>query len=367
MIARSRGWSSRRSFASYKPEKKSHRMKLREDKYDAMSRSIVGKLRKIDTEFDIFRDVYKVLDLGYSPGNWITYSKDRLSQIHNLNDTNFSKKCHILGFDLLNTTPPPAVSTIQGNIYSKLLHKSVLNHFIEIGLRKFEQSDEFDSYFVKEMLEVENDKNVEKLVDSGSDDVTLSMGKLTLSDKGSSNLMRNLSFKENKAKNEKILVSLSEGELSYLSEDQQDQFHRNKLQILGDISYKPELVLSDLSLQLPQMNGYFNSTFTRPFTRFNSLKSLNKPITDATAASFDLNDAALMLTCSVLKPGGTFVTRLASVPRNTPEIELFRSKLKKVFNKVNLVLGSDGDITEEVFFIAREKKDDEEYKVNELF
>lgn len=321
------------------------------------------KLHRLDQEFDLFKGVHKVLDLGYVPGNWSSYTKYKLCLLHNLNDTDFNKKCHILGFDVLFGTPPEGISSIQGNIYSKLLQKNILNHFKEIALRKYEQGDHNDSYFVKEMKEYQLDREIEELTEKEKDE-SEEVNVSEVSDKlAEMELAENT--KEADDSIEDMTLGLTNLSLVDLSEKQQQKFHQRRKQVLQNLQYKPDLILADLCTPFMQQTGFFNNTNTRPYTRFNTREALNKPIVDPPKASIDLNDAALHMACNVLKPTGTFVTRLAKADILDPEVKLYENRLKKVFNNVNQRNGTAG--TTEVFFVAKDKKTDDEFDIDTLF
>jgi 23S rRNA (uridine2552-2'-O)-methyltransferase len=295
-----------------------------------------SKLYRIDKEFNIFNEnVKKVVDLGYAPGNWSSFAKFRMEQVHDLSEDNFNKTCHILGFDLVFATPPIGVSTIQGNIYSKFSHKNIINHFKEVALNEYErlqsqssQKDELDtSYYVKETSEpVIEDEDINKL--------SANLNKLTLME---------------------------------LSDYQKEQYRERQRSILQQLSYKPDLVLSDLAKPFMQQSGFFNNTFSRPYLRINSNEALNKPITDPLKSAIDLNDAALLLCCNLLRDGGAFVSRMSLVNHGDHELELYEERLRKVFNSVDIRSGSKFEIGTEMFFVGRNKKRSEEFNISDVF
>lgn len=300
--------------------------KLRQDRIDKINMESHTKLYYIDNKFNIFNsNVKKVLDLGYVPGNWSQYAKFRLCQIHGLEEEDFHKKCHMVGFDLLFGNSIKGISSIQGNIYSKSSQQHIIDHFK--GLTKLKEFDpewnnDNESYFVKEA-------NIEE--------------ELSELDRE----MRNMTLE-------------SHNDLKRIKR------HSN---IINDLSsYGTDLILSDLGTPFLQLHGFFNNTTTRPYIRFNSNKALQKPITATLKSSLDLADASLLLTCKLLKPGGTFLVRLPEVNLNDSELEFYEQKLHKVFNTVKTWhkngLGINKSSTpfeepdiNELFFVCKDKKE----------
>ncbi|KAK6458146.1 FtsJ-like methyltransferase-domain-containing protein [Scheffersomyces xylosifermentans] len=314
----------------------------RQEKIDSINMSMHSKLFKIDSVFNIFKkDVMKVVDLGYVPGNWSSFAKFRMCQVHNLQEDEFKNKCHILGFDLLFATPPVGVSTLQGNIFSKMAHKNIVNHFKELALKEYvqkyqkslqlEQTDDEsvkNSYYMKEQAEVELEKEMEEL--------TKDLGSLSL-DK---------------------------------TEEEVKQEEARRESILKKIEYRPDLVLSDLSRPFMQQGGFFNHTQTRPYLRFNVTPGLNNPIIDPQKSLIDLADASLFLSCGVLRTGGTLVLRLASVDAKDSELQVLESRLKKVFKDVKKWTGSgETNLSKqhELVFVCFKKRDDKDYDINDIF
>ncbi|KAK6466055.1 FtsJ-like methyltransferase-domain-containing protein [Scheffersomyces coipomensis] len=316
------------------PTLKYNKKLSRQQKIDQLNEKTQSKLVKLDHQFKIFhKDIKKVIDVGYMPGNWTQYCKFRLRQIHHLEEDKFQQKCHILGFDILFGTPPPGISTIQGNIFSKMAHKQILNHFKEIELRNIsmnaikyiknsEDQDFQNSYFYKELNETLLEHEVERL------------------------------------------ESLVKGQNLH---NQREIINK----ILKNVDYRTDLVLSDLSKPYLQQSGFYSQTYTRPYLRFNANSPLNRPITDPFKASIDLADAALMLACNALKPGATFVVRLNPIYAYDGELKLYQDKLEKVFNDV-VAWHPDDEVVDdtevrEVFFICQNKKKDDDYDVDNIF
>lgn len=292
----------------------------RQERIDRANLGNRSKLQQLDNKFGIFnKKVTRVLDLGYVPGNWTEFARQRLCQVHDIEEENFHKTCHILGFDILFGTPPQGVSSMQGNIYSKSAHKLISTHFKDIALRKEvevlktknEDLEEFrQSYFFKE----QNETLIEQQVSELSED----MNELTL----------------------------------------QDVQGKSK----SHLDYKPHLILSDLSAPFMQDKGFFNNTNTKPYLRIGANSVLNRPITEEEKASIDLADAALVLACDVLAKGGCLVLRLSKINDNDPEIDLLQSRLAKVFNRVHTwnrdVSYDRQNKPSDSFFVCLDKIDD---------
>ncbi|ODV81942.1 uncharacterized protein CANTADRAFT_44377 [Suhomyces tanzawaensis NRRL Y-17324] len=309
----------------------------RQQRIDAINMRTQSKLFKVDNEFAIFdHSVQKVLDLGCVPGNWMAYSKFRLCQLHNLQEENFNEKCHILGFDLLFGTPPPGVSLIQGNIFSKMAHENILTHFKEIALRdldrntKIEETDFNDLYYYKEQHETALEQEIDRLAKN--------MGRLSVVDIPA------------------------------------EVVHQGKLkrnQLLQSIEYRPDLILSDLGKPFMQQDGFFNQTNSRPYQRYHLNDSLNRPTHEPLKSSIDLADASLFLCGNVLKPKGTMVLRLARVSPSDPELSLLHSRLESVFGTVtkwsNETKIKDNVDEDEIFFICKDKRKDSEFDLKKMF
>jgi len=331
----------------------------RQERIDITNMTMQSKLFKLDNKFKIFnKNVTKVVDLGYVPGNWMSYSKFRLCLIHGLEEEKFTEKCHILGFDLLFGSPPQGVSAYQGNIYSKMAHRNIVNHLKEIALRERKnrireqkaipdpphrfKSSQTNSYYVKEQSETLIESQLQKIGEN-LDDLKLDSEKLQ---------------KFNELKNEKLHKKTQNLSLENESTDSLD--------------YKCHVVLSDLSKPFIQQYGFFNQTHTRPYLRMGANDSLNKPYTDPLKATFDLADAALLLTCLVLRQDGTFVLRLSRIDLADPELSILQNRLERVFAEV-VRWSNDGIVSSkeekilELFFICREKRTDEEANVREIF
>lgn len=267
---------------------------------------------------DIFEDVYKVIDLGYAPGNWTEYVKHRLSTLHLLDDQTFTTKCHILGFDLILATPPPSVSTLQGNVFSKLAHESIANHFKDVALHEFRQSD--------------------KSIRTEIDELALTMGKLSL-DK--------------------------------LPEEVVEQSLQKRKDILQNLEHRVDLVLSDLCAPFRQMDGFYSLTQLRPHQRINSVPSLARPYKDPHNLTLDMADASLLLTCNMLKPGGSMVLRLGRVLVDDEEIDFVHEKLEMVFDEVHMTQtiehSLDSSRRGEIMCVCKGKKKDGEFAIEDIF
>lgn len=158
----------------------------------------------------------------------MSYLVDRVCQIHNVEDAKLHTiGVHVLGFDILFKNPPLGTSSIQGNIFSKLSHQNVMQHFQEIASKQkqhqfhSEVNDEINhkSYFAQEI-----DESL----------LTKSMGELSISERTKS-------------------VSLEN-------------------------NWKVDLVISDLARPGRQQSGFYDYTETNPYLRYNNNKGLNHSI-----------------------------------------------------------------------------------------
>lgn len=145
----------------------------RQEKIDKANMFHQSKLYHIHNEFNLFNPaVTKVLDLGYVPGNWLSFAKFKLCEAHKLPESKLSEKCHLLGFDILFSTPPTGTSTIQGNVFSQSSHKLITNHFMNFAKLKAYDTSPQPSYF-------ENEK-VDSLITDEIDELTDQLSSVTL-------------------------------------------------------------------------------------------------------------------------------------------------------------------------------------------
>ncbi|KAK7678606.1 hypothetical protein QCA50_018329 [Cerrena zonata] len=278
----------------------------RQEKINRTNLSSHAKLYYTDREFGIFhKGVRTVLDLGYMPGNWSSYAKDKLLQVHETTEEEFSKECHIAGFDILFGTPPLKVSTIQ---------EVALRRLQDASKPRLQLQDDHETSYI--------DKEVDQAYLDQLDEAPSTLAKASLANRAPHEL--------------KILASLKP----------QD--------------YQPDLILSDLCAPFYQNGGFFNNSSTRPYIRTGNNPGLNNVLQDPLKSLLDLADASLLLACSLLKKGGDLVLRIAKVDLNDPELRFLESKLKKVFNVV--VKWHYDDYrpntigNQELFFICRNKK-----------
>ncbi|KAK4871678.1 hypothetical protein RN001_015802 [Aquatica leii] len=83
------------------------------------------KLLQIDLQFNIFKDVTKVVDLCAAPGSW----SQVLSQKLYVNDTDTKDNVKIVAVDLQPMAPLPGVIQIQGDITKSTTIDVILSHF----------------------------------------------------------------------------------------------------------------------------------------------------------------------------------------------------------------------------------------------
>ncbi len=109
-----------------KEHKKEHYYKNAK-RYGYRARSAY-KLIQINRKFNIFKNVYSLLDLGCAPGSWLQISIDFISD--NLKKTKKKIKPKILGIDLKKITPINGVDFLQMDIHDKSLQMK-LNEFFD--------------------------------------------------------------------------------------------------------------------------------------------------------------------------------------------------------------------------------------------
>ncbi|KAG7196089.1 uncharacterized protein KQ657_000101 [Scheffersomyces spartinae] len=330
--------------AKYSPGKKGSRR----ERIELSNLRSQNKLYLLDNEFNIFNDkVTKVLDLGYVPGNWSQVAKMQMSQVHQLTESTFNDKCHILGFDSLFAEPIPNVSTIQGNIYSKRSQSLIIEHFQDISLRELEQrklikslrdhsATQQDTYYTSERLD---------------EIINETQWNINLSNNYNNNICKDIDILNDK------LLHLSLNEYS---------FKVSRDDIIKYLDYKPQVILSDLSTPSLQTKGFYVNTYSRPYISMNTLESMNKPIVDPQNAAFDLADGSLLLACKLLRSSGTFVLRLCRINPNDTQLELLELRLLKVFNDIK-IWGNYNNRLSELFFVCRDKKNDNQFDIKNVF
>lgn len=277
----------------------------RQDRINKVNMTSQSKLYHIDNEFKIFnKQVSGILDLGFAPGNWLAFAKLKMCEVYGLEEVNINEKCNFLGFDLLVSTPPVGTSVLQGNIFSKACHKQITELFKEFALKKTEQQPEEEASYL-------STEQQDTLFEQELEDMERGLKELTVND---------------------TKVSIE------------------------DFDYKPELILSDLSKPFVQEKGFYQNTNTKPHLRLNSNPVLNQVVVNSNKNSIDMADATLVLTCDLLKKGGTLVLRLASVDMDDPELDVVNMRLQRVFEQVHerQVSNNSGDL----FFICLNKKQD---------
>ena len=312
-----------------------------------------SKIKALDRQFKILnKSQTKILELGFIPSNWLIYIRDTMAKLHNISDPGkIHQKCHILGFDILFGSPPIGVSSIQGNIFSKLAHKNIINHFKEISWtqlrdkRQLELDIDPKSYFSREQDE-------SMIIDKQIERIEAGLKNITMSD----------------IKRQQLL-------------DKRDS-------LLPD--YRIDLILSDLSKPGYQQSGFYDLTETNPYHRYNNNKGLNHSILQPGKSNFEFLDAALLLSGDLLRPGGKFVARLNEIDPYDPEMYLLHEKLEKVFNDVLEIRNfghttattttttittnnNDNDMSFlvqppiEKYYICNDKKNDDEYDLYDIF
>lgn len=245
----------------------------------------------LDQAFGLFNEsVTRVVDVGSAPGNWLQYARDTLLDIHKVEREKAHEKCTLIGVDILLGTPIPGTMTTQGNIYSQFTHDTVVELLREAAFRKLNPDsakvgkDFENSYVLKEIKETQLELEIHDL----------------------GNALSGMSLAK--------------------------KYNKSLAHLIGYKLYQADLIMSDLSLPFLQDRGYYANTTSKPFIRSSNNEALRLPLSNPQVASLDLADAALLLCCSALAKMGTFVVRLAHVDLADPELEIFETRLKRVFH-----------------------------------
>lgn len=302
----------------------------RQQKIDETNTHSQSKLLLLDHRFDLFNQtVTKVVDLGYAPGNWISYARNTLLQFHDVSPEKIHSKCTLVGLDIIFTQPPPGTVGTQGNIYSQAAHDNIINLLKEAAFRRINPDakltqDFQNSYLLKEIEESRFEAEMGELAAAFND----------------------------------LSVAPNDDHLANL---------------VGYKQYQADVILSDLSAPFLQDRGFFSNTHTKPYIRSSSNKLLRMPLSEPTKACFDLAEAALLLCCNALVKEGKFVLRLAKVDLADPELFLLETRLRRVFNGVTRwsYCGTTKSVllrTQELFLICEDKKDyvADKYKVFDI-
>lgn len=283
----------------------------RKEKIEGLNHIARSKLYQLDTRFDLFNEkVSNVVDLGYAPGNWLSYARDALLVAHNIDPERIYQKCTLVGLDIVIGNHPLGSFTTQGNIFSKLAHKNVTKLLKEHAYRR---------------LAVQNGI-LQHTGNKGNGEFTLDSEMAKISE-----MFLNLDI------NDEALES-----------------------IMSIQDYQANLVLSDMSNPFLQDKGFFNNTTSRPYIRSSTNPALRHHTSDPLKSSIDTADAALLLCCDVLAKGGTFLIRLSRVDLADPELLLLEQRLKKTFLEVNKwnpegVTESEKLIILELYFVCKHK------------
>ncbi len=261
-------------------------------------RRTIKTVTEIDETYNVFDEgVKRVLDLGCSPGYWSQYAKDRILAVHHLLDAAFRSEGFIVGVDILNAIPPLGCTTIQGNVISNEVRKRTIEQCKEMAYRQWQVR-----------LQAQQDQ-----------------------------------------------VSV------YIKEQEQSSVHQtvavDEQSIKDNIDYKVDVILSDLTLALPQETGFWNSTATKPYMRLATNTGLRLTVKDGLKSPFDLADAILVYAIDLLREGGTVVLRLNGINVDDVEVVLLRQRLTNVFRFVTMFGEADSFPRKEVYFVCKNKND----------
>lgn len=259
----------------------------------------VSKITEIDENFQIFdKSIKRVVDLGSSPGLWSQYAKNRIFSINKLQEAGFRNEGFVIGVDIVNTVPPLGITTIQGNIFSDHVRTRLVTQCKELSYR-------IQNYSTQSLAETKPDD-----------------------------------------------------ESYYTREQKEGEAHEEALsEKFESINYKVDLLLSDLTLTLPQETGFWNNTMTKPYLRIATNPSLQLKATNSKKNALDLGDATLIYAIDILRENGTMLLRLNGIDLLDPELHLFELRLKNVFKLVEKMEGTDTFIGSELFYICKGKND----------
>lgn len=280
------------------------------------------KLLQIDDKYHLFHSnkPTNVLDLGAAPGAWNQVSLDRCK----LGST-------IVGVDILPYDPPMGVTSIQGNILSKMTHKLIRETFLFAELDK--RRDQLGGGNQTELrdpisgdIELINDKSVMDQSDREDSEELKQIDQV----------LNNLSISK------KVLPSIGNNET------------KPKIELdLNDVKlkYPIDVIISDMYVPFIQSTGFHSSTTNSPYHRMANTTGL--AIKDH-AMSIDLCDAALITAIDLLKKDGSLVMKFFSGSHD----KILEGRLKRAFKKVvRFKPSACRSESKELYFICKNKLD----------
>lgn len=272
------------------------------------------EIEKIDQKFNIItKDVEKILDIGYAPGNWMNYSQNKIHDLQRINAKSLSKKLYTLGVDILCTSPIRGVSTLQGNIFSKFIHEQIHDHFKNFYLISQNRANK------KKMKAYEN-----------------------------INTLNNI-------------MSLKIMEQTFKNHEKQPSFE----------DYGPDLVLSDLSRPHNQESGFFNNLESMPYKRMCSNQFLNLFFLKLEKSNLQSAMCSFLLVSKLLKPNGSFLLSFKNSDYRSSIFKTVHSKLSLVFNEVTEYFNTIDEPYNynsiDRFFICLQKKTNNQFNLNDIF
>lgn len=294
-----------------------------------------SRIKHLDHQFRILnKSQTRILDLGYVPGNWITYIRNRMAKIHHINPEKINRKCHILGFDFMFGFPPAGVSTIQGNIFSKSAQSLIIDYFKEVAWTELKHKLYFKDDDIDPRSYISKEQDESLLMDE---------------------------------------IKEIEAGLNHYSTSSDKKYELTLRRDLLLPDYRIDLAFHDLGKPSIQQSGFYSNSVSQPYVKYSHYDSLNFVYENPNKASFDFLDASLILNSTLLKPGGKFVVRMSEIDPDDKEFELVKSKLLGMFNTVleinNYATDNDKALVQsfEKYFICNSKKEDHEYDPFELF
>ncbi|GMM27476.1 21S rRNA (uridine2791-2'-O) methyltransferase [Martiniozyma asiatica (nom. inval.)] len=302
--ASSSRWINRQNNDFYTREAKNRNFKSR----------AAFKLLQIDEKYNIFKNSTKVLDLGAAPGAWNQVALDRCP-----------KGSTIVGVDILPYDPPIGVSTIQGNILSKMTHKLIREMFLlsELNKRRLNIKN-LESVVDKESEEFSELIEIEKIIDE------LSINKKIQCDNDSSSTSSS------------VQAHQSDFDIEI---NRKLNIDKNKL------LYPIDVIISDMYVPFPQVTGFNSTTTNVPFFRMANTSGV--AIKDH-AMSIDLCDAALITGIDLLKKNGHMVMKFFSGSHD----KLLEARLRRTFKKVERFKPKAcRSESKELYFICLDKKE----------
>lgn len=274
------------------------------------------------------------MDLGAAPGAWNQVALDRCK-----------KGSTIVGVDILPYDPPIGVTSIQGNILSKMTHQLIRETFLFAQLDK--RRSELMGTDGKVQLEDPLTGEIELITDTS----VIDQVQQTPVSKGYSS-----KIEEEIKQIEEVMNKLS------ISKKVLPEGYQNELLSSFDIStnehrYPLDVIVSDMYVPFIQTSGFHLTTTNSPYHRMANTTGV--AIKDH-AMSIDLCDAALITAIDLLKKDGSLVMKFFSGSHD----KILEGRLRRAFKKVaRFKPTACRQESKELYFVCLGKRDYELDKV----